>query len=167
MPRSAIAISLPPAEFNAVRDQLAEAGYEAIRVESADELEQLLTDRADVHCAILDGETDFDRTLEMYSVLRDGDRNIPALMLMPPRALGRMGLGGRADARDEYFTRPYSAESLRWRVEAMLIRVENVPKPPLTALCCRAVPPRRRPRRPKPNLTIRQRSRSRARRDRR
>jgi MinD-like ATPase involved in chromosome partitioning or flagellar assembly len=127
VPRSAIAISLPPAEFNAVRDQLAEAGYEAIRVESADELEQLLTDRADVHCAILDGETDFDRTLEMYSVLRDGDRNIPALMLMPPRALGRMGLGGRADARDEYFTRPYSAESLRWRVEAMLIRVENVP----------------------------------------
>jgi MinD-like ATPase involved in chromosome partitioning or flagellar assembly len=127
VPRSAIAISLPPAEFNAVRDQLAEAGYEAIRVESADELEQLLTDRADVHCAILDGETDFDRTLEMYAVLRDGDRNIPALMLMPPRALGRMGLGGRADARDEYFTRPYSAESLRWRVEAMLIRVENVP----------------------------------------
>jgi pilus assembly protein CpaE len=127
VPRSAVAISLPPAEFNAVRDNLAEAGYEAIPVESADELEQLLTDRADVNCAILDGETDFDRTLEMYAVLRDGDRNVPALMLMPPRALGRMGLGGRADARDEYFTRPYSAESLRWRVEAMLIRVENVP----------------------------------------
>ena len=127
MPRSAVAIILPPAEFDAIRDLLAEAGYEAIPVESADELEQLLTDRADVRCAILDGETDFDRALEMYAVLRDGDRNVPALMLMPPRALGRMGLGGRADARDEYFTRPYSAESLRWRVEAMLIRVENVP----------------------------------------
>ena len=127
MPRSAVAISLPPAEFDAIRDHLAEAGYEAVAVRTADELEQLLADRSDIRCAILDGETDFDCTLEMYAVLRDGDRNVPALMLMPPRALGKMGLGGRADARDEYFTRPYSAESLRWRVEAMLIRVENVP----------------------------------------
>jgi pilus assembly protein CpaE len=35
-----------------------------------------------------------------------------------------MGLAGRARVSDEYFTRPYSAESLRWRVEAMLIRAE-------------------------------------------
>jgi pilus assembly protein CpaE len=48
-------------------------------------------------------------------------------MLMPPRALGRMGLGGTGYVNDEYFTRPYSAESLRWRIEAMLIRVENAP----------------------------------------
>ena len=27
---------------------------------------------------------------------------------------------------DEYFTRPYSAESLRWRVEAMFIRSQTV-----------------------------------------
>jgi MinD-like ATPase involved in chromosome partitioning or flagellar assembly len=127
VPRSAVAVTLPSAELAAVREHLTEAGYEAIPVTSADELEELLATRSDVRCAILDGETDFDATLEMYGVLRDGDRNIPALMLMPPRALGRMGLGGRPDARDEYFTRPYSPESLRWRVEAMLIRVENVP----------------------------------------
>jgi MinD-like ATPase involved in chromosome partitioning or flagellar assembly len=127
VPRSAVAIALPGAEFIAVREHLAEAGYEAISVGSADDLDLLLTSRTDVHVAILDCESDFDGTLEMYAVLHEGGRNVPALMLMPPRALGRMGMGGGSEAKDEYFTRPYSAESLRWRVEAMLIRVESVP----------------------------------------
>jgi pilus assembly protein CpaE len=127
VPRSAVAIALPPAEFSAVREHLAEAGYEAVAVKSAEELSQLLATRSDVNVVILDGDNDFDGTLEMYAVLHEGARDVPALMLMPPRSLGRMGLGGRGSSRDEYFTRPYSAESLRWRVEAMLIRVESVP----------------------------------------
>jgi cellulose biosynthesis protein BcsQ/CheY-like chemotaxis protein len=118
---------LPLAEFSAVREHLTEAGYEAVAVKSAEELSQLLATRSDVNVVILDGDNDFDGTLEMYAVLHEGARDIPALMLMPPRSLGRMGLGGRGSARDEYFTRPYSAESLRWRVEAMLIRVESIP----------------------------------------
>jgi MinD-like ATPase involved in chromosome partitioning or flagellar assembly len=126
VPRSAVAIALPPAEFSAVREHLAEAGYEAVAIKSADDLHKLLAARSDVNVAILDGENDFNGTLEMYGVLHEGARDIPALMLMPPRSLGRMGLGG-GGTRDEYFTRPYSAESLRWRVEAMLIRVESVP----------------------------------------
>ncbi|MGA3057900.1 MAG: AAA family ATPase [Candidatus Limnocylindrales bacterium] len=127
MPRSAVAIALPCPEFVAVSEHLAEAGFEAIAVETADDLERLLGSRDDVRVAILDGERDFDRTIEMYSLLHESGRNIPALMLMPPRALGRMGLSGEGYVKDEFFTRPYSAESLRWRVEAMLIRVENVP----------------------------------------
>jgi len=123
--RSAIAIALPRPEFISVRDYLAEAGYEAVAVTSADELDRLLGSRNDVGVAVLDGESDFDGTLEMYAVLHEGDRRIPALLLMPPRSLGRMDMGGSGDVQDEYFTRPYSAESLRWRIEAMLIRVEN------------------------------------------
>ena len=128
MPRSAVAIALPRAEFLGVKVPLAEAGYAGIAVESAADLAALLTSRSDVNAAILDCETNFDRTLEMYALLHEKGRNIPALILMPSRSLGRMGLGNSDDARDEYFTRPYSAESLRWRVEAMLIRVENVPE---------------------------------------
>ena len=124
MPRSAVAISLPPAEYAAVSDQLAEAGYEPIEVKTADDLEALLNLRRDIGVAILDGENDFDRTLEMYALLHDEDRNIPALMVVAARALDRMSLAGKARVNDEYFTRPYSAESLRWRVEAMLIRAE-------------------------------------------
>ena len=124
MPRSAVAIALPQAEWVAVSAQLAEAGYEAIAVNTAEELETLLNNRRDIGVAILDGENDFDRTIEMYSLLHEEDRNIPALMVVAARALDRMGLAGRARISDEYFTRPYSAESLRWRVEAMLIRAE-------------------------------------------
>jgi pilus assembly protein CpaE len=124
VPRSAVAIALPPAELAAVSAQLVEAGYEPIEVKTSDELEALLARRNDIGVAILDGENDFDRTLEMYALLHDEDRNIPALMVVAPRALDRMGLAGRARVNDEYFTRPYSAESLRWRVEAMLIRAE-------------------------------------------
>jgi len=127
VPRSAVAIALPSPEFEAVREHLVEAGYDAIHVRSDLELEMLLRTRDDIRVAILDGEKDFDGTLEMYATLHEADRNVPALLLMPPRALGRMGLGGRGPVKDEYFTRPYSPESLRWRVEAMLIRVENVP----------------------------------------
>jgi pilus assembly protein CpaE len=124
VPRSAVAIALPQAELVAVSAQLAEAGYEAIAVNTAEELEALLNSRRDIGVAILDGENDFDRTIEMYSLLHEEDRNIPALMVVAARALDRMGLAGRARISDEYFTRPYSAESLRWRVEAMLIRAE-------------------------------------------
>ncbi len=124
MPRSAVAIALPPAELAAVSAQLTEAGYDAIAVNTAEELKTLLDLRRDIGVAILDGENDFNRTIEMYSLLHDEDRNIPALMVVAARALDRMGLAGRARVSDEYFTRPYSAESLRWRVEAMLIRAE-------------------------------------------
>ncbi len=124
MPRSAVAIALPQSELLAVAEQLAEAGYEPIEVKTADDLEVLLSLRNDIGVAILDGENDFDRTLEMYALLHDDDRNIPALMVVAARALDRMSLAGKARVNDEYFTRPYSAESLRWRVEAMLIRAE-------------------------------------------
>ena len=127
MPRSAVAIALPSPEFEAVREHLVDAGYDAILVRNDLELEMLLRTRDDIRVAVLDGENDFDGTLEMYASLHEGDRNVPALLLMPPRVLGRMGLGGKGPVKDEYFTRPYSPESLRWRVEAMLIRVENVP----------------------------------------
>ncbi len=139
MPRSAVAIALPPAEFAAVSAQLAEAGYEPIDVETADDLEALLNKRRDIGVAILDGENDFDRSLEMYSLLHEEDRNIPALMVVAARALDRMSLAGKARVNDEYFTRPYSAESLRWRVEAMLIRAE-IPADDITSGIIQAAP---------------------------
>jgi MinD-like ATPase involved in chromosome partitioning or flagellar assembly len=124
VPRSAVAIALPPAEFAAASAQLAESGSEPIEVRTAEDLAALLNKRRDIGLAVLDGENDFDRALEMYSMLHDEDRNIPALMVMADRVLDRMSLVGKARVNDEYFTRPYSAEWLRWRVEAMLIRAE-------------------------------------------
>ena len=73
--------------------------------------------------AILDCETDFDTAIEMYGLLHDQGRKIPALVAVAPHAMERMRLGA-AGSGDEYFSRPYMPASLRWRVEAMIIRAE-------------------------------------------
>jgi pilus assembly protein CpaE len=51
-----------------------------------------------------------------------GGRTIPALMIIDPMTMDRLDLSGPGHEDDEYLTRPYSAESVRWRVEAMCIR---------------------------------------------
>ncbi len=110
-----------------VATELRSAGFEAVTVSKPDQLEALLAERRDIGVAILDGETDFDQSLEYYSCLRDVGRAIPALMVVSPRALDRLTSHSMGSAvEDEYFTRPYSAESIRWRVEAMLIRSQTI-----------------------------------------
>jgi MinD-like ATPase involved in chromosome partitioning or flagellar assembly len=126
VPRSAVAVCLPVGEFQAVHDELADAGYEAIPVANADELEILLSIRHDIGLALLDGETDFDATVEMYALLHEGDRNVASLMVVSSTAADRLSLAGRARINGEFVTRPFSASSLRWRVEAMLIRAETM-----------------------------------------
>ena len=121
--RPAIVIALPMAERRIVADELRGAGFEAITVGAPDELEALLQVRHDVAVAILDGETDLDTSLEYYGLLHEGTRKIPALMVMSPSALDRMF---SPDSADEFFSRPYTADSIRWRVEAMCIRSMTV-----------------------------------------
>jgi pilus assembly protein CpaE len=124
--RPAVVIALPVDERVPVAAELAEAGFESLAVARPDELEALLQSHPDVAVAILDGESDFDTSLELYSLLHENGRDIPALMVVSPRALDRMAASATTSVADEYFTRPYSAESLRWRVEAMCIRSQTV-----------------------------------------
>ena len=122
MARPAVVVALPLDEQRPVVAELREAGFDAIAIQRPAELEAILTKRRDVAVAILDGERDFDTSLEYYELLREDGRAIPALMVLSPRALDRMAVGPGATVEDEFFARPYSAESLRWRVEAMCIR---------------------------------------------
>jgi pilus assembly protein CpaE len=125
--RQAIVVALPPEERALVVTQLREAGFEPIPVNRPEELEALLGSRRDVAVAILDGENDLDTSLEYYGLLHDDGRDIAALMVISPRALDKLsGAVTRTGMNDEYFTRPYSIESLRWRVEAMCIRSQTV-----------------------------------------
>ncbi len=126
MARPSVAVSLPPEESVPVAAELREAGFTVVTVSHPEELEAFLAGNRDVAVAILDGETDFDQSLEFYGLLREGGRAIPALMVVSPRTLDKLGSGGSGSVEDEYFTRPYSAESLRWRVEAMCIRSQTV-----------------------------------------
>ena len=123
MARPAIVIALPPSERTVVADELRSAGFEAIVVGSHEELEALLAVRRDISVAILDGENDLNETLEFYGLLHEGSREIPALMVMSPKALDKMW---SATSSDEFFSRPYTADSIRWRVEAMCIRSVTV-----------------------------------------
>lgn len=125
MPRPAVVIALPAEETAPVAAELKGAGFEAIPVAHPDQLEALLRERRDVAIAILDGESDLDTSLEYYSLLHEDGRSVPALMIVSPTALEQFA-GEGASADDEYLTRPYSAESIRWRVEAMCIRSVTV-----------------------------------------
>ncbi len=126
MPRPAVVVALPIAEAVPVAAELREAGFDAITIGRPAELEAVLTERRDVAVAILDGETDFDESLEYYSLLHDEGRSIAALMVVSPRTLDRLAGRHVADVDDEYLSRPYSAESMRWRIEAMCIRGQTV-----------------------------------------
>ena len=127
MARQAVVIALPAEERVPVASQLREAGFDPIPIGRPDELEALLASRRDVAVAILDGESDFDTTLEYYGLLHEDGRDIAALMVVSHRTLDKLaGAVTKTGINDEYFTRPYSIESLRWRVEAMCIRSQTV-----------------------------------------
>jgi pilus assembly protein CpaE len=127
MTRQTIAIALPVDEQDPVERELAGAGYETVVVRSPDELEAVLGTGRELAVAIVDGESDFDRSLEFYSLLHADGRDVPALVVVSPRALDQLaGAATNATIKDEYFTRPYSTDALRWRIEAMLIRSQTV-----------------------------------------
>jgi len=121
MARPSIAIALPRDERGPVADALREADLDPVVVHRPEELEAHLAAGRDIAVGVLDVETDLDTSLEYYGLLHEAGRDIPALMVLSERALERTGVG-HAGSRDEYFTRPYSAESIRWRIEAMMIR---------------------------------------------
>jgi pilus assembly protein CpaE len=122
--RHTIAIALPAEERELVAAELRAADFETIVVDDALELEALLESRQ-IAVAILDAETDLDSALDLYAVLHGTERSIPALMVVSPSNVERLVEGGTS-LDDEYVTRPYSAESLRWRLEAMCIRAQTV-----------------------------------------
>jgi len=123
--RPAVIIALPEHESETVCIELVDAGFSVILVEDPRELEQALDDRRDVGLVVLDGEIDLDTATAYALVMHDAGRPIPTLTVVSPRALERIASEATAGSDDEYFTRPYSADSIRWRVEAMCIRRET------------------------------------------
>ncbi len=126
MARPAIVVALPLSESNPVSAELLGAGFEVITVEEPSELVAALATRRDVAVAILDGEADEDLAREYWAALLEAGRPIPALTVVPTDAYEKLALMDDDGTGNEYFTRPYSADAIRWRVEAMCIRRETV-----------------------------------------
>jgi pilus assembly protein CpaE len=124
--RPAVVVALPLNESDPVCAELLVAGFEVITVEQPRELEKALDVRRDVALAILDGEVEDDVSQAYQAILRDAGRPVAALTVVSPRAFERLMLQDQTGDINEYFTRPYSTDSIRWRVEAMCIRRETV-----------------------------------------
>jgi pilus assembly protein CpaE len=82
----------------------------------------LLDAKRDIAVAVIDLEGSPSNGHGAWSVLHQGTRTVPALLVVNASALDRIGDDDETREDDEYLTRPYSAESIRWRVEAMCIR---------------------------------------------
>lgn len=121
MARPNVVVALPPDEQAAVVGELEVAGFRTVVVGDAAELRSCLRADRNVGVVILDADGDVGAALEMYGLLHDDGRSIPALMIVSEATLDRLSAGG-GSADDEYLTRPYATDSLRWRVEAMCIR---------------------------------------------
>ena len=119
--RLAIAVLLPPAERTPVVDELRRAGYEPLTVDDAAKLADLLATRPDIAAGVIDVEGDPEDAGRAWEVLH-GSRDIPSLLVVHAQTLDHLDAAAAGHETDEYLTRPYSAESIRWRVEAMVIR---------------------------------------------
>ena len=120
--RPAIAILLPTHEQDPVIVELRAGGFEVVAVADTQELAALVASRGDIATAIIDVESDQDGGSSTWSLLHQSGRDIPALLVVNPATLDRLDTSAPGHEDDEYLTRPYSAESIRWRVEAMCIR---------------------------------------------
>jgi len=126
MVRPAVIVALPPGESAPVCAELTGAGFDVIQVVDPADLKRVLASRRDVALAVLDGEIDDNEARAFENVVHDPSRPIAALTVVSPRALEHFAGLDVGDSGDEYFTRPYTADSIRWRVEAMCIRRETV-----------------------------------------
>lgn len=120
--RPVVALLLPKAERDPVIAELHAGGFNPIPLDGERELAALLATRPDVAVGIIDAEVEADLVDEAWTLLHSGGRSIPALLIVNPSNLDALNFMGAGHEDDEYLTRPYSAESIRWRVEAMCIR---------------------------------------------
>jgi len=124
--RPAVVLLLPNSERAPVAEELVEGGFDPIVVKDPQELEGVLATRREIAVGVIDLDTDLDAGIWGWSLLNESGRSIPALLVVNTSTLDRLDLARSGQENDEYLTRPYTPESIRWRVEAMCIRAVAV-----------------------------------------
>ncbi len=120
--RPAVTLLLPASERDPVAAELHAGGFDPVPVDDVDELATLLASRRVFAAGILDAESDPDQASAAWSLLHDEGRAIPTLLIVDTASIDALDLSAPGHETDEYLSRPYSAESIRWRIEAMCIR---------------------------------------------
>jgi pilus assembly protein CpaE len=119
--RANIVLALPDGEHDPVVEELLGAGFGVFEAHSSADFAALSTvpDRFDL--IVLDAEHADHSTAEAVRQLRQGRDRVAVLYVASPESLDAVEAIGMTDD-DEVALRPFSADSLRWRVEAMVVR---------------------------------------------
>src|SRR5512147_2122314 len=112
--RPAVAVLLPGSELEPVAAELRNGGFDPIQVTDGRDLAVLLAARRDVVVAVIDVEATAGHSA--WTALADSGRHVPGLLVVGASTLMTLEADAAGREDDEYLTRPYSAESIRWRV---------------------------------------------------
>ena len=124
MRRPTIAVGLPPAEREAVLQELTTAEFGSVVLESVSELPDVIQAGLPVGLAILDATDDpVAFAVNLLSIRADGS-SVPVLVVADSEQAEALGDGTALGPNDEIVLRPVDADAVRWRAEAMLIRAQ-------------------------------------------
>ncbi len=124
MRRPTIAVGLPPAEREAVLQELTTAEFGSVVLESVSELPAVIQAGLPVGLAILDATEDpIAFAVNLLSIRADGP-SVPVLVVADAEQAEALGDGTALGPNDEIVLRPVDADAVRWRAEAMLIRAQ-------------------------------------------
>ena len=124
MHRPTIAVALPAAEREAVLEDLSAAEFGTVGLESASELPEVLRAELPIGLAIVDASHGLADVSAALQALRAGPRTVPILLVTDGDGLDELLTLDTLGPGDELVLRPIDPETLRWRVEAMLIRAQ-------------------------------------------
>jgi pilus assembly protein CpaE len=122
--RPTVVVALPAGELDPVMRELEEAGFPIAPIAGLRDLEALRAKRTQIGVAIIDAETDVDGAIALRGAIAEDDPGVAALMVVSVGSLEQLAGSGALGADDEIVTRPYAADEVRWRVEAMCIHAQ-------------------------------------------
>ncbi len=110
--------------------QLNLAEFGSVILESAEELPAVIQAGLPVGLAVLEATSDPAAFAASLAAIRDEGVTIPVLVVATAEQADALGEGTDLGPDDEIALRPIDGESVRWRVEAMLIRAQTATETP-------------------------------------
>jgi pilus assembly protein CpaE len=122
--RPAVAILMADPERSAIGDVLTDAGFETIELEPGSAIAEAFSSKNPTIVAVVDVAGDPESIAANVAEARRGrSGHLSVLFLAGEDELDGLESAG-IDENDEIVLRPWSVDALRWRIEAMAIRVQ-------------------------------------------
>jgi pilus assembly protein CpaE len=119
--RPTLIVALPPEEQEPVVEELLDAGFNILEARSPADLVRHSTSGPPFALALVDASLAPRLMVDTIAEMRRNGREFTTLYVTPFEAFDAVE-GAGVDASDELVARPFTPDSLRWRVEAMVIR---------------------------------------------